>query len=159
MEIVGNRGAHSDEQSPGLVEEWGSAPGTSQKCALEMALSLDVAFWPQLPNYSYYEDVYVQASEHFPGIVLDVEKGLIVWGIVPTGFEVFAQEEVPSLVRRRENVWQILWSKGIAPQQLIARAMVSPARCYLVNPDKERTVENPFGTVNRMADALKAKYL
>jgi len=42
--------------------------------ALEMALSLDVPFWPQLPLYSYHEDMYVQASEHFPGIVLDVEK-------------------------------------------------------------------------------------
>ncbi len=42
--------------------------------AMEMALSLDVPFWPQLPHVSYYEDMYVQASEHFPGIVLDVEK-------------------------------------------------------------------------------------
>jgi len=42
--------------------------------ALAMALSLDVPFWPQLPRYSYYEDMYVQASEHFPGIVLDMEK-------------------------------------------------------------------------------------
>ena len=42
--------------------------------ALETALSLDVPFWPQLPNLSYYEDMYVQAAEHFPGIVLDVEK-------------------------------------------------------------------------------------
>jgi hypothetical protein len=32
---------------------------------------LDIPFWPQLPNYSYYEDMYVQASEHFPGIFLD----------------------------------------------------------------------------------------
>lgn len=42
--------------------------------ALQMALSLDVPFWPQLPRLSYYEDMYVQASEHFPGIVLDLEK-------------------------------------------------------------------------------------
>jgi hypothetical protein len=42
--------------------------------ALEMALSMDIPFWPQLPNYSYYEDMYVQASEHFPGILLDMEK-------------------------------------------------------------------------------------
>jgi hypothetical protein len=42
--------------------------------ALEMALSLDVPFWPQLPLFSYYEDMYVQASEHFPGILLDMEK-------------------------------------------------------------------------------------
>lgn len=42
--------------------------------ALSMALSLDIPFWPQLPLYSYYEDMYVQASEHFPGIMLDMEK-------------------------------------------------------------------------------------
>ena len=41
---------------------------------LELAFSLDVPFWPQLPHLSYYEDMYVQASEHFPGIVLDLEK-------------------------------------------------------------------------------------
>jgi len=40
--------------------------------ALECALSLDVPFWPQLPLLSYHEDMYVQASEHFPGIVLDL---------------------------------------------------------------------------------------
>jgi len=49
-------------------------PHTDINRALEMALSLDVPFWPQLPWYSYYEDMYVQASEHFPGIILDVEK-------------------------------------------------------------------------------------
>ena len=42
--------------------------------ALETALSLDIPFWPQLPLYSYYEDMYVQASEHFPGILLDMEN-------------------------------------------------------------------------------------
>jgi hypothetical protein len=42
--------------------------------ALELALSLDIPFWPQLPKVSYYEDMYVQASEHFPGILLDLEK-------------------------------------------------------------------------------------
>ena len=42
--------------------------------ALEFALSMDIPFWPQLPHVSYYEDMYVQAAEHFPGIVLDMEK-------------------------------------------------------------------------------------
>lgn len=41
--------------------------------ALEVALSLDVPFWPQLPLLDYHEDMYVQASEHFPGIVLDMQ--------------------------------------------------------------------------------------
>jgi len=42
--------------------------------ALQVALSLDIPYWPQLPKVSYYEDMYVQASEHFPGVVLDLEK-------------------------------------------------------------------------------------
>ncbi len=42
--------------------------------ALDLALSMDVPFWPQLPLFSYYEDMFVQASEHFPGIVLDMKK-------------------------------------------------------------------------------------
>jgi hypothetical protein len=49
-------------------------PHTDVERALQTALSLDIPFWPQLPLYSYYEDMYVQAAEHFPGIVLDVEK-------------------------------------------------------------------------------------
>ena len=48
-------------------------PHTDVQQALKTALSLDVPYWPQLPNYSYYEDMYVQAAEHFPGIVLDME--------------------------------------------------------------------------------------
>ena len=42
--------------------------------ALEMSLSLDVPFWPQLPLLDYHEDMYVQASEHFPGITVDFEN-------------------------------------------------------------------------------------
>ena len=42
--------------------------------ALEVALSVDIPFWPQVPHYSYYEDMYVQASEHFPGILLNMEE-------------------------------------------------------------------------------------
>ena len=323
-------------------------PHTDVARALEMAQSLDVPFWPQLPNYSYYEDMYVQAAEHFPGIVLDLEKrtlsfsmdrfaeeleqtlahfedpayfgisetysavyhrfleldladrpairgqlegpisfgfnvldqdgrpilfddsirsfmlefmakrlnvqlarlkqlnprafmfvdepglqflfsamagygdlkakgdldqffaqvdrprgihlcgnpdwdfllnldldvlsldvytnadivasyaasirrfldrgGVIVWGIVPTGFEAFAQEEIPSLIQRLENVWESLWTKGVDRDQMVARSMLSPATCCLVNPDKERTVERAFAAVNRMADILRDKY-
>lgn len=49
-------------------------PHTDVDRALDLALSLDVPFWPQLPHYNYYEDMYVQASEHFPGILLDMEN-------------------------------------------------------------------------------------
>jgi hypothetical protein len=47
--------------------------------ALKLALSLDIPFWPQLPNVSLYEDMYVQTSEHFPGIAINFEKGRLVF--------------------------------------------------------------------------------
>jgi len=40
--------------------------------AIKLAMSCDIPFWPQLPKVSFYEDMYVQASEHFPGITLDL---------------------------------------------------------------------------------------
>jgi len=49
-------------------------PHKDPDSALELALSLDIPFWPQLPLLNYYEDMYVQASERFPGILLDMEK-------------------------------------------------------------------------------------
>ncbi len=49
-------------------------PHTDVDRALDAAMSLDIPFWPQLPRLNYYEDMYVQAAEHFPGIVLDVEN-------------------------------------------------------------------------------------
>jgi hypothetical protein len=47
--------------------------------ALELTLGLDIPFWPQLPHVSLYEDMYVQTSEHFPGIAIDFEKGRLVF--------------------------------------------------------------------------------
>ncbi len=323
-------------------------PQTNVQQALDLALSLDVPFWPQLPNFSYYEDMYVQAAEHFPGIVLDVEKktlrfsmakfidefeetmsrfddpsyfdiseqysvvyhdflardladrpairgqlegpvsfgfnvldqderpilfddtirpflmefmakriniqlarlkernpnafmfidepglqfifsamcgygeqkaktdldnffamidgprgihlcgnpdwdfllnldmdilsldvytnaeifaacagsikkfldrgGVLVWGIVPTGYEIFAKESLGFLVMKLEGIWQHLGKKGIDMEQIIAQSMLSPATCCLVNPDKGRTVENAFSMTNHLSQMLREKY-
>ncbi len=57
-----------------MTTAMGVMPHTDIEMALKTALSLDIPFWPQLPLYSYFEDMYVQASEKFPGIILDTEK-------------------------------------------------------------------------------------
>ncbi|MDW7651393.1 MAG: hypothetical protein SCK29_09015 [Bacillota bacterium] len=49
----------------------GILPHNDVDKALELAFSLDIPFWPQLPRVSYYEDMYVQFSEHFPGMIID----------------------------------------------------------------------------------------
>ena len=41
-------------------------PHADAQRALDLALGLDIPFWPQLPHLSYHEDMYVQAAEHFP---------------------------------------------------------------------------------------------
>jgi hypothetical protein len=56
-------------------------PHTDAEAAIDVALSLDIPFWPQLPRLNYYEDMYVQASEHFPGIVLDMEKQTLAFSM------------------------------------------------------------------------------
>lgn len=52
-------------------------PHTNVDSALDAALTMDIPFWPQLPHYSYHEDMYVQAAEHFPGILLDLDKKIL----------------------------------------------------------------------------------
>ncbi len=77
-----------------LTTAMGVMPHTDVDHALAQALSLDVPFWPQLPNYNYYEDMYVQASENFPGIVLDLEKRRLGFSM-----DKFAEELEPALAR------------------------------------------------------------
>ena len=108
-------------------------------------------------------DVYTNAeiiSSYAGSIKRFLDRGgVIVWGIVPTGSEIFAREEIPALIRRLEAVWEFLWSKGVDRELLIARGMLSPATCCLVNPDKTVTVERAFETVRRISLILKEKYL
>jgi hypothetical protein len=52
----------------------GIMPHRDVERALALALSLDIPFWPQLPKVSLYEDMYVQASQNFPGIAIDFDK-------------------------------------------------------------------------------------
>ena len=56
-------------------------PHTDVAAALDAALSLDIPFWPQLPRLNYHEDMYVQASEHFPGIVLDMDNQTLAFSM------------------------------------------------------------------------------
>jgi hypothetical protein len=61
--------------------------------ALALALSLDVPYWPQLPNVSYHEDMYAQASEHFPGMTTDAAGKRILFDSVRFGRDLAAYSE------------------------------------------------------------------
>ena len=53
----------------------GSLPHTDSVAACQLALStLDIPTWPQLPRLSFLENMYVQYSERFPGVVIENEQ-------------------------------------------------------------------------------------
>lgn len=76
----------------------GIMPHTDVQRALDLALSLDIPFWPQLPNVSFYEDMYVQASEHLPGIRVDHQTQRVVFD---TG--AFREEVAAAYMERLED--------------------------------------------------------
>ncbi|GAB4247339.1 uroporphyrinogen decarboxylase/cobalamine-independent methonine synthase family protein [Deferrisoma sp.] len=80
-----------------LTTAMGILPHTDVDRALEVALSLDIPFWPQLPRLSYYEDMYVQVSENFPGVRIDVENRRIDFST-----ERF-YEELPAFLERMDD--------------------------------------------------------
>ena len=84
--------------------------------------------------------------------------GVLVWGVVPTNFEPFEREGVDSLENRLEDIWSALDRSGIDRDFLLARSMLSPATCCLVNPDGEHTVEKAFQTVKSLSERLRSRY-
>jgi hypothetical protein len=84
----------------------GILPHDEVEPALKLALSLDIPFWPQLPHLSFYEDMYVQAAEHFPGIVLFPEQNSLRFDTAKF------YEELPELLER----WPELDYFDISPQ-------------------------------------------
>jgi hypothetical protein len=71
----------------------GILPHTDVDAALDLALSVDIPFWPQLPRLSFFEDMYAQASEGFPGIELDIENERVVFDTARFYEELWAYAE------------------------------------------------------------------
>jgi len=107
-------------------------------------------------------DIHTNAeifSSYAPSIKRFLDNdGVLVWGIVPTGFEIFAKENMETLTAQLESVWQTLAKKGIDINHMLKRSMLSPATCCLVNPDQEKTVESAFSIVQKLSRTLRDKY-
>ncbi|MFC1872447.1 hypothetical protein ACFLYV_01830 [Chloroflexota bacterium] len=54
-------------------------PHRDIETAMKLVLSLDVPFWPQLPNIDFYSDMYVQAMYDFPGVNIDFAEEQILF--------------------------------------------------------------------------------
>lgn len=107
-------------------------------------------------------DVYTN-GEVFASYAGSIRKfldrgGVLVWGMVPTNFEPFEKEDLPSLTARLEEIWATLYKKGIEREFLFSRSLLSPATCCLVNPDGYRTVEKAFSVVKALSERLRETY-
>ena len=107
-------------------------------------------------------DVYSNGeifSAYAPSIRRFLDRGgVLVWGIVPTNFEPFENENMDSLENRLETLWSALSKNGIDREFLFSRSLLSPATCCLVNPDGEKTVEAAFKTIINLSSRLREKY-
>ncbi|MGD2205759.1 MAG: methionine synthase [Anaerolineae bacterium] len=53
----------------------GSLPHTDPQAACQLVLeTLDIPTWPQLPRRSFLENMYIQFSQHFPGVAIANEQ-------------------------------------------------------------------------------------
>jgi hypothetical protein len=84
--------------------------------------------------------------------------GILVWGIVPTGFENFEKENLKFLSFKLETIWKVLGKKGVEIDQILENSLLSPATCCLVNNDKEQTVEKAFKLTSELSETLREKY-
>ncbi len=107
-------------------------------------------------------DIYSNA-EIFASCAPSIKKflnkgGILIWGIVPTGLEMFQKENLEFLAFKLKGIWNALAKKGIDTDQIVRNSLLSPATCCLVNQDKEKTVEKAFQMTRDLSNILKEQY-
>jgi len=110
----------------------GILPHTDIERALEIALSLDIPFWPQLPKVSYFEDMYVQALENFPGARIDADNQKIHFSLphfyeeLPSYFERADDPQTFRLTKEFSLVYHRFLEKDLSHYPAIRGQMISP---------------------------------
>lgn len=105
--------------------------------ALGLAFTTDIPFWPQLSKLSFYEDMYVQALEHFPGVVID-EGRLRVYldtsrfmDEIPLYLEKEDQPEMFRLSERFAGVYRRFLAADLSQYRAIRGQIISPVSLTL----------------------------
>lgn len=115
----------------------GIMPHTDADEALKLALSMDIPFWPQLPRVSFYEDMYVQAMERFPGVVIDEGHNRIhvdtqrFYEEVPEYLEKEGDEHAFKLSERFAFIYRRFLSMDLAPYRSVRGQVISPVSLTL----------------------------
>jgi len=122
----------------------GIMPHTDIDQALELALDLDIPFWPQLPRVSYYEDMYVQITEHFPGISVDEKNQRVNFSTAAfyEGLEnylLLSEEDSHfTLTEKYSVVYRRFLQRDLSSYQTIRGQSIGPVSMGLKITDEER---------------------
>ena len=131
-------------QADCLTTAMGILPHTDIERALATALSLDIPFWPQLPKVSYYEDMYVQALEHFPGVRIDpmAKKVLFDMGLFYEELPPYLEEAEDPRTFRLTKAFSIVYhrflEKDLSNYRAIRGQMISPISLGLKVVDQDQ---------------------
>ncbi|HOB29610.1 MAG: hypothetical protein WAQ32_00400 [Dethiobacteria bacterium] len=127
-----------------LTTAMGILPHRDVEQALQLSLSLDIPFWPQLPGVSFYEDMYAQVSEHFPGITLDLKRREIWFSLEQFHRELeeylahWDDESYFRLSPRYSAVYHNFLKKDLSPYPSIRGQSIGPVSFGLKIQDHER---------------------
>jgi len=122
----------------------GIMPHQDIERALEVALSLDIPFWPQLPKVSYYEDMYVQALENFPGVRIDPIQQKIYFALsrfyeeLPSYFEKADDPRTFKLTKEFSPVYHRFLERDLSHYPAIRGQMISPISLGLKIVDEDQ---------------------
>jgi hypothetical protein len=122
----------------------GIMPHQDIERALEVALSLDIPFWPQLPKVSYFEDMYVQALENFPGVKIDRVNQRILFDLshfyeeIPSYFEKADDPQTFRLTKEFSLVYHRFLEKDLSHYSAIRGQMISPISLGLKVVDQDQ---------------------
>ena len=122
----------------------GIMPHADVERALDVALSVDIPFWPQLPRVSYFEDMYVQALEHFPGVKIDAVNQKILFDLsrfyeeLPLYFEKAEVPETFSLTKEFSLVYHRFLERDLSGYPAIRGQVISPISLGLKVVDQDR---------------------
>ncbi|MDH5695965.1 MAG: hypothetical protein OEZ00_05100 [Dehalococcoidia bacterium] len=142
----------------------GIMPHTNVDRALELTLSLDIPFWPQLPNVSFYEDMYVQTSQNFPGIAVDLSDEKISFNTAKFEEELndysqrMAEPETFILSRKYSAVYHRFLAEALQGYPAIRGQVTGPVSCgFRVVDENSRPIIYDEGVRALLFDFIQRK--
>ncbi len=121
----------------------GILPHENVEEALALALSVDIPFWPQLPRVSFYEDMYVQAMEGFPGTVFDEEERRIYvdtekfYEEIPGYLDRESEEGAFRMSEKFSSVYHRFLDRDLTPYRSVRGQVISPVSLTLKIVDEK----------------------